>query len=325
MWKPNYQPELYHYGVLGMKWGIRKERVATHRRARTKYGLNKQDKQLGEKHRIPKGTKMYRVTTNQDETGSGSTYVTYQDADRKFYKMYITSNTDSGKAYEKEYTLSKDLIIPSRNEVKAAYGEAVRDLGKQTVDNAVKDFVLGDAAKNYKRLSEISFALSMCIEPVERKDGRYDIYDDYGDDKNKKLVTCTEKELKDADKYGERIRTYNNLMKQVKNNTLSDFALGMGSLTKNPQVKDHMIKSLSAKGYNAIVDEAGVGTITKNGDPKHAVREGVAPMIVFDRSLLTERKTNTIDLNNAEQQSKMRKELRDYYITINGMRARDAV
>lgn len=26
MWKPTYQPELYHHGVKGMKWGVRKDR-----------------------------------------------------------------------------------------------------------------------------------------------------------------------------------------------------------------------------------------------------------------------------------------------------------
>lgn len=25
MWKPSYQPELYHHGVKGMKWGVRKD------------------------------------------------------------------------------------------------------------------------------------------------------------------------------------------------------------------------------------------------------------------------------------------------------------
>lgn len=45
MWKPSYQPELYHHGVKGMKWGVRRDTQKSYLR-RTKrdlYLLNDRD------------------------------------------------------------------------------------------------------------------------------------------------------------------------------------------------------------------------------------------------------------------------------------------
>lgn len=54
------------------------------------------------------------------------------------------------------------------------------------------------------------------------------------------------------------------------------FALTARSLgSANPIVKKAVISQLKAKGYNAMVDEAGVGGIV-------SPREGVEPLILFD-------------------------------------------
>ena len=41
VWKPIYSPELYHYGVLGMKWGVHKavSSVSKLNKIKAKYGL----------------------------------------------------------------------------------------------------------------------------------------------------------------------------------------------------------------------------------------------------------------------------------------------
>ena len=319
-----YDLELYHYGVLGMKWGVRKERSYRVRGGSGYRHYNRVDKHLGDRQTIKKGTKMYRMTTEEHETGNGSTYVTFQQADRDFYRKYITSTAESEKAFEKEYVLNKNLSIPSRDEVRQAYRDAVLAIGKESVEKATKEFVLGEALPIYsKRMSEITSALQRTEYPTLRKDGKYDIYDEFVT--GKKLITCTEKELEDAEKYGSRIDTYDSIMRRVENKTMSDFALGMGTLTKNPKVKEHMIKTLSSKGYNAIVDEAGVGTITDWKKPSQAVREGVAPLIVFDRNVLTERKSTLYDSNDDKQYRQMNVDYNKYYDDIRRMRARKVI
>lgn len=260
--------ELYHFGVKGMRWGVRHERIATHRRTRTTFGANMQDRSLGKKHRIPKGTLMYRTTTSANESNSGSTYVTYQDADRKYYKAWVTSNTPQSKpVYEKTFELAEDLLIPSRDEVKEAYQEAVLKLGQKTVEEAAKQFVIaprvegGDIKKAEKDLK--FYRKVENGEKVSEKD--WDKYDYWNG--------------QDAEG---AFYLYGRIMKANKDKTISDFALGMGTLTKNPKVKDHMIKTLQSKGYNAIVDEAGVGSLSFNG--KTSAREGQETLILFDRS-----------------------------------------
>lgn len=308
-WMPVHcSSELYHFGIKGMRWGVRHDRIATHRRTRTTFGDNKQDRTLGERHRIPKGTKIYRATTNENETNSGSTYVTYQDSDRQFYNYYVNSYAKQRgeKTYEKQYELTEDLNIPSREEVRDAYQKAVTELGQKLVEQAAEQFIIGDSVYQQdlnKAKKDYAQFKNMMAEMGRRNDltviPRYNSSDELEyilakKDSNGAVVVDPKKgpitygkplssmQFNNAQAYSERARVYHTIMGKVKDKTMSEYALGMGTLTKNPKVKDHMMKTLSAKGYNAIVDEAGVGSITTDG--KHVHREGQETLIIFDRS-----------------------------------------
>ena len=304
----SHSNELYHFGVKGMKWGVRHDRIATHRRTRTTFGDNKQDRTLGERHRIPKGTKIYRATTNENETNSGSTYVTYQDSDRQFYNYYVNSYAKQRgeKTYEKQYELTEDLNIPSREEVRDAYQKAVTELGQKLVEQAAEQFIIGDSVYQQdlnKAKKDYAQFKNMMAEMGRRNDltviPRYNPSDELEyilakKDSNGAVVVDPKKgpitygkplsstQFNNAQAYSERAQVYHTIMGKVKDKTMSEYALGMGTLTKNPKVKEHMMKTLSAKGYNAIVDEAGVGSITTDG--KHVHREGQETLIIFDRS-----------------------------------------
>lgn len=86
---------LAHYGVLGMKWGVRRT-----------------PEQLG--HRVIKsGTTFYRQTANADEKHSGNKYVSYTDVDRDYYKGAAKSWISDADIYQKTYKSVVDIVAPS--------------------------------------------------------------------------------------------------------------------------------------------------------------------------------------------------------------------
>lgn len=66
--------ELTHYGVKGMKWGVRKDRS----KGGYHYYFQNQTK-----HIIKKGSTIHRITSNPNEKHEGSTYAAFTDADVK--------------------------------------------------------------------------------------------------------------------------------------------------------------------------------------------------------------------------------------------------
>lgn len=84
--------ELYHYGILGMKWGVRR------------------DKYLKE-HVIPKGTKMYRSTVDPNESTIGNKYVSYLPPDRDMYRGTYADQIRSNYGKDKETTLYENTYL----------------------------------------------------------------------------------------------------------------------------------------------------------------------------------------------------------------------
>lgn len=93
--------ELKHYGVLGMKWGVRK------------------DRQLTSGGRIKAGSKITRLTTT-DEKNEGEAWVTLNDknrtsnfrADRSSLSDYIRKKNPGAEIYNMEMKTKVDLILP---------------------------------------------------------------------------------------------------------------------------------------------------------------------------------------------------------------------
>lgn len=232
-WESSTSNELEHYGILGMKWGIRRT-----------------PEQLGH-HTIKKGTKVYRVTTASNTNINGATYVTYLPPDRDFYRgsySQVLKKQQGGKENEKvqenKYKLTEDLKVPSREELAEAYKKAMSDP---------------------KILKESCYALAEAmVKRIAKQQGNWD-----------------ERYANDPGYQASRQKAVQNYMEKYLNdfgNKSPDeaFLLTSRALTSaNPIVRQAIIDQLKQKGYNAMVDEAGVGGVI-------SPREGVEPLIIFN-------------------------------------------
>lgn len=267
------ETELIHYGVLGMKWGVRRT-----------------PEQLG-RHTIPKGTKMYRTTVNADESMTGHKYVTYLPPDRDLYRGAYANKlkTNAGKSYdakiyENTYELKTDLKIPGREEVK----EVIQTLQANDKKNQL-------AIENAKSFCK-NFLGYNTWEAVEMATSNYE-------EKGKKLPE-TESEWKKAidDVHKDVVKNY---VERSKNMTVDElFTDTTRSFGTSEANRARVINELKKRGYNAMVDEAGVGSNSTG-------REGVEPLIVFDgdSSLI---KTSTSEVSKRTQQKASAKHMKWY-------------
>lgn len=286
------EDELYHHGIKGMKWGIR--RYQNRDGSLTDFGKKhlaenniRTEENLVEKT-IPKGTKMYRTTPTKDDVRGGkSVYVTYLEPDRQNYRsgtiVKTFSNAKDDSVYEHEFELKTDIRIPSLKET--------REVEKLVVSNEKRRTEVAKSLAKFSLFLEGHDTDS--IREMQNISNKFDELDESG---RKKLYDDVNK------KYGERGDYLFRHAEEISNARswfdTNDFANIESSLGGAHGVRDAIVKELQKRGYNAMYDNASIKVTSKGQYSKQ--QEGIEPLIIFDAST-TLKKNNTSKVDIKDQ------------------------
>lgn len=112
------EDHICHYGVKGMKWGVRHVKPVNHKQRLFGRAIDWEDELT-----VDPGTKLYRITPHSKEK-SNYRYVTVDENDRNYYKSEWSKTVRSGEigkgksnkpneVYENEYEVKTKLKMPS--------------------------------------------------------------------------------------------------------------------------------------------------------------------------------------------------------------------
>jgi hypothetical protein len=120
--------ELYHHGILGQKWGIRRYQnedgsLTPEGKKRYGYGVD-----YDKGYTIKKGTTISRTSFINNEKEQGRTYASFLDKDVETYQKRGKALADfaNQKAYRYDFKAKEDLKMPSRKEMVDIYLDMLR-------------------------------------------------------------------------------------------------------------------------------------------------------------------------------------------------------
>ena len=120
-WTCTRQGELYHHGIKGQKWGVRRFQnkdgsLTSAGKKRYKTEVRKDGSYI-----IKRGSEVHRVTADPELEKKGYAYISFMDADVIGYKKEMTGaikNTRGShvKTFDMTMKVKKDLVLPSEIE-----------------------------------------------------------------------------------------------------------------------------------------------------------------------------------------------------------------
>jgi len=272
---------LVHHGVVGMKWGIKNGPPYPLDMTRREYRAAQKEQRLANKETLKpgkiykydngftlkKGTTLYRTTKDPNESLDGYKYVTFLDVDRNNYRRGNWRRL-TGDIHEKSYALKTDLKVPSKNE-----------------QHQIIEKILKEQPKVYSKALDIWFKEHFDEWKVEGSPSNQEVFSALTDSsKNYDYYYKYQNFIRDGQKYLDKA------LKNLKKVPVQDAVFkAFQSLGGNPELHAAIAKELKSRGYNALLDEAGIG-----GQEKYAL-EGVAPLVIYEPvSTMFEIGTHTI-------------------------------
>ena len=156
-------PELYHHGIKGMKWGVRRYQnkdgsltLAGQRR----YGIDNS-------RTLKSGTEVQNISRrklNFSSKKSNRIYVSYTDSDKADYLDMMGNFEYEGHGYKNTFVVKKDIKIASEKEAVKTIAEMFRDNPKEVSDMMAKAYnavnvplLFSKSGKGFeKKLSDLS-------------------------------------------------------------------------------------------------------------------------------------------------------------------------
>lgn len=162
MWKYN-QNELYHYGIKGMRWGVRRYNNSGSESTKKKSIRKQKDEINSERRTIKKGTEFQTITRGEYQSGKKSRlYTAYTDYDKNMYADMMGNFMYNGRGYKNTFMVKKDINVASDKDVVNTFMKIAKENPTQVakdMSKAYNDNVLffERTAKSYqKKISKLN-------------------------------------------------------------------------------------------------------------------------------------------------------------------------
>lgn len=139
MWQYKHNLELYHHGIKGMKWGVRRYQNkdgSLTLKGRRRYGVDNT-------RTLKKGTEIQNISRRQLDSSSKKSnriYGSYTDADKAEYLDMMGNFEYGGRGYKNTFVVKSDIKIASEKEAVRTMAEMFQANPKEMSDMMAKAY-----------------------------------------------------------------------------------------------------------------------------------------------------------------------------------------